>query len=164
MPCIAARFAPTAQGMALLAAANERVSLRHSPGRNGPHLESRLHYPRGVSGRNQEGFHEEPGLANLLVAARFREAIPPRQAAWRRMVEVGLPRRHPHRRRSALRWPITIPIAARACREISSRPSAISSAPTPSPALINPTKWCISNGNEHNAECRIGNCRFEISN
>jgi 6-phosphogluconate dehydrogenase len=37
-----------------------------------------------------KAFGEEPGLANLLVAKRFREAIGSRQRDWRRVVRVGV--------------------------------------------------------------------------
>jgi len=38
----------------------------------------------------KKAFQEEPGLANLLMATRFRQAFTPRQAAWRRIIEVGI--------------------------------------------------------------------------
>jgi 6-phosphogluconate dehydrogenase len=37
----------------------------------------------------KKAFLEEPGLPNLLVTARFREAIASRQEAWRRIVQMG---------------------------------------------------------------------------
>ena len=38
----------------------------------------------------KKAFKEEPGLANLLMAARFKEAVAPRQDAWRRVVTLGI--------------------------------------------------------------------------
>ncbi len=38
----------------------------------------------------KRAFKEEPGLANLLMAARFKEAVGPRQAAWRTVVTTAI--------------------------------------------------------------------------
>ncbi len=40
-------------------------------------------------GRIKEAFDEEPGLANLLLAPYFKEAIDRSQAAWRRVVALA---------------------------------------------------------------------------
>jgi len=78
-----------AQGMALLTAANEAYHY-------GIRLDEMARiWKAGCIIRAvfldeiKQAFHEEPGLANLLLAMRFREAIQPRQPAWRRIVEIG---------------------------------------------------------------------------
>jgi 6-phosphogluconate dehydrogenase len=38
----------------------------------------------------KKAFKEEPGLSNLLMAARFKEAVGPRQAAWRKVVTTAI--------------------------------------------------------------------------
>jgi 6-phosphogluconate dehydrogenase len=37
-----------------------------------------------------KSFNEQPGLPNLLLAPRFRDAVGRRQAAWRRVVSLGI--------------------------------------------------------------------------
>ncbi|MDP9173268.1 MAG: NADP-dependent phosphogluconate dehydrogenase [Planctomycetota bacterium] len=78
-----------AQGMALLAAANKAFNY-------GIRLDEMARiWKAGCIIRAifldeiKKGFREEPGLPNLLMAARFREAILPRQDAWRRVVQLS---------------------------------------------------------------------------
>jgi 6-phosphogluconate dehydrogenase len=78
-----------AQGMALLAAANKAFNY-------GIRLDEMARiWKAGCIIRAifldeiKKAFHEEPSLANLLMAARFREAVLPRQDAWRRIVQLG---------------------------------------------------------------------------
>ncbi len=84
-----------AQGMAMLSAADKEYKF-------GLHLDeiARI-WKAGCIIRAvfldeiKKAFKEEPGLANLLMAARFKEAVAPRQDAWRRVVthaiNTGLP-------------------------------------------------------------------------
>ncbi|MGD1277182.1 MAG: decarboxylating NADP(+)-dependent phosphogluconate dehydrogenase [Tepidisphaeraceae bacterium] len=78
-----------AQGMALLTAANKAFNY-------GIRLDEMARIWKAgciiravFLGEIKNAFHEEPGLANLLMANRFREAILPRQDAWRRIVQLG---------------------------------------------------------------------------
>jgi 6-phosphogluconate dehydrogenase len=78
-----------AQGMALLAAANKAYNY-------GIRLDEMARiWKAGCIIRAifldeiKKAFKEEPGLANLLMAKRFQEAIIPRQDAWRRIVQIG---------------------------------------------------------------------------
>jgi 6-phosphogluconate dehydrogenase len=78
-----------AQGMALLSAANKAYNY-------GIRLDEMARIWKAgciiravFLGEIKKAFHEEPGLANLLMANRFREAILPRQDAWRRIVQLG---------------------------------------------------------------------------
>ncbi len=78
-----------AQGMALLAAANKAFNY-------GIRLDEMARiWKAGCIIRAifldeiKKAFREEPGLPNLLMAARFREAILPRQDAWRRVVQLS---------------------------------------------------------------------------
>jgi 6-phosphogluconate dehydrogenase len=78
-----------AQGMALLAAANKAFNY-------GIRLDEMARiWKAGCIIRAifldeiKRAFHEEPGLPNLLVAGRFREAITPRQGAWRRVTQLA---------------------------------------------------------------------------
>src|SRR5208282_3133693 len=79
-----------AQGMALLAAANKAYNY-------GIRLDEMARiWKAGCIIRAvfleeiKQAFREEPALANLLMAKRFREAIQPRSEAWRRIVQVGV--------------------------------------------------------------------------
>jgi 6-phosphogluconate dehydrogenase len=75
-----------AQGMAMLSAADKEFKF-------GLHLDqiARI-WKAGCIIRAQfldeikNAFKEQPGLANLLMAPRFKEALSPRQDAWRRVV------------------------------------------------------------------------------
>jgi 6-phosphogluconate dehydrogenase len=78
-----------AQGMALLAAANKAYNY-------GIRLDEMARiWKAGCIIRAiflndvKSAFREEPNLPNLLMAGRFRDAIVPRQAAWRRIVQLG---------------------------------------------------------------------------
>jgi 6-phosphogluconate dehydrogenase len=78
-----------AQGMALLSAANKAYNY-------GIRLDEMARIWKAgciiravFLGEIKKAFHEEPGLANLLMANRFREAVVPRQEAWRRIVQLG---------------------------------------------------------------------------
>ena len=90
-----------AQGMAMLSAANKAYNY-------GMHLDeiARI-WKAGCIIRAvfldeiKKAFKEEPDLPNLLLAGRFREAVNPRQDAWRRVLDVGDCRTASRRRRSA---------------------------------------------------------------
>ena len=79
-----------AQGMAMLSAADKEFKF-------GLHLDeiARI-WKAGCIIRAvfldeiKKAFKEEPGLANLLMAERFREAVGPRQQAWRRVVALAI--------------------------------------------------------------------------
>jgi 6-phosphogluconate dehydrogenase len=79
-----------AQGMAMLAVANKTYSY-------GIHLDeiARI-WKAGCIIRAafldeiKKAFQEEPSLSNLLLAARFREAVNPRQDAWRRTLATAM--------------------------------------------------------------------------
>jgi 6-phosphogluconate dehydrogenase len=78
-----------AQGMALMSAANKAYNY-------GIRLDEMARIWKAgciiravFLGEIKKAFKEEPGLANLLMANRFREAVVPRQDAWRRIVQLG---------------------------------------------------------------------------
>jgi 6-phosphogluconate dehydrogenase len=79
-----------AQGMAMLSAADKEFKF-------GLHLDeiARI-WKAGCIIRAvfldeiKRAFKEEPGLANLLMAGRFKEAVNPRQAAWRKVVTTAI--------------------------------------------------------------------------
>jgi 6-phosphogluconate dehydrogenase len=79
-----------AQGMAMLSAADKEYKY----GLNLPEI-ARI-WKAGCIIRAvfldeiKKAFKEEPGLANLLMAARFKEAVNPRQDAWRRIVTTAI--------------------------------------------------------------------------
>jgi 6-phosphogluconate dehydrogenase len=78
-----------AQGMALLTAANKAFNY-------GIRLDEMARIWKAgciiravFLGEIKKAFQEEPKLANMLIANRFRDAILPRQDAWRRIVQFG---------------------------------------------------------------------------
>jgi 6-phosphogluconate dehydrogenase len=79
-----------AQGMAMLSAADKEYKF-------GLHLDeiARI-WKAGCIIRAvfldeiKKAFKEQPGLANLLMAPRFKEAVNPRQDAWRRIVTTAI--------------------------------------------------------------------------
>ena len=88
-------------------------------------------------GKIKEAFKRNPELANLLLDPFFNKAVvqapsrvAPRHRAGRRSWASRCPA-------SAARWPTTTATAATACRRTCSRPSATTSARTPTSAWTN---------------------------
>jgi len=78
-----------AQGMALLAAANDTYQYGIRLDEMARIWKAGCIIRAGLLDEIKKAFQEEPQLQNLLVSKRFHEAFSPRQGAWRRIVEVG---------------------------------------------------------------------------
>ena len=85
-------------------------------------------------GKIKEAFDKNPKLANLLLDPFFRKAIKDSPALLAQRRRRSRPRRASRCRPSAPRWRSTTAIAANGCRPTCSRPSATTSARTPTSA------------------------------
>jgi 6-phosphogluconate dehydrogenase len=79
-----------AQGMALLSAANKAYNYGIRLDEMARIWEAGCIIRAIFLKEIKNAFHEEPGLANLLMANRFKDAVVPRQDAWRRIVQIGV--------------------------------------------------------------------------
>jgi 6-phosphogluconate dehydrogenase len=78
-----------AQGMALLSAANKAYNYGIRLDEMARIWEAGCIIRAIFLKEIKNAFHEQPGLANLLIANRFRDAVAQRQDAWRRIVQLG---------------------------------------------------------------------------
>ncbi|MGA3067453.1 MAG: NADP-dependent phosphogluconate dehydrogenase [Tepidisphaeraceae bacterium] len=78
-----------AQGMALLSAANKAFNYGIRLDEMARIWEAGCIIRAIFLKEIRKAFMEEPSLPNLLIAGRFRDAILPRQDAWRRIVQIG---------------------------------------------------------------------------
>ena len=99
------------------------------------HLARRLHHPRALPPEDHRGLPTRiPNLVNLLLDPYFNERSKQRQANWREVVALAVRARHRRARvqeRAGLLRRLPHP---RGSRPTSSRPSAITSARTPTSA------------------------------
>ena len=132
----ASKIVSYAQGMELLRRGQHDLQLESELRRHRHHLARRLHHSREISQSHRRGLRARSQPAQS--AARF--AISPTSS--QRRSRTGALRFRPRSimawrcRLSARRSPISIATGRRACRQICSRRSAISSAPTPTSASI----------------------------
>ena len=84
-----------------------------------------------------DAYDTDPKLANLLLNDYFHDAVHAGQAAWRKVVSLAVLNGVPVPA-FASRWPTSTATARRRCRRTSSRPSATTSAPTPTSASTDP--------------------------
>ncbi len=112
----AAKICSYAQGMALLKAASEEYDYDLNLGeiaklwRGGCIIRAR--FLNDITA----AFERNPELTNLLLDPYFKEAIPQRQAALRRVVQHGRQAWASPAWPLARRWPTLTPTAPRGCR------------------------------------------------
>ncbi len=131
----ASKIISYAQGYMLHAATSrEQLQVEAQLRRHRADVARRLHHPQPFPRRHQGRLRPQPGpdqpRARPVLHRRAEEGagrLAPHRGARRDA-------RHSRRRRSPTRWRSTIPTAPRGCPPTCSRPSAITSAPTPTSA------------------------------
>ena len=154
MALYASKIISYAQGYALMKAMAERVGLGDQQRRGRPDVAGRLHHPQRLPGQDQGGVRPQPEAdepAARPVLHRRDRAGPGGLAAGRRGGASGRASRCPAMA-SALAYFDGYRTAA--CRPTCSRPSATTSAPTPTSAIDSPrgqffhTNWTGRGGDD----------------
>ena len=116
----------------------QRAQVEPQLRRHRPHVARRLHHPQRVPGQDQGSLRQEPAaLATCCSIPSSARPSRTRSAPGARS-SPSRPARASRCRPSAPRWRSTTPIAASGCPPTCSRPSATTSARTPTSASTSP--------------------------